>query len=129
MEGQDRTVNSTHTVRTSAVSRKFFWVPAKRHKIVIINAMNVVTVGKKGLKSRILAGLADDSVARNKKRLVLSRWMACKAGRSVPFRKREDLIHVWIRDPQAAMGLSDLSFCQAIEIFDLGNSPCSLYYL
>ena len=34
------------TVKRSTFSRKFFCVPAKRHKIVIINAMNTVTVGK-----------------------------------------------------------------------------------
>lgn len=41
------------TVKRSAPSRKFFCVPAKRQRIVIINAMKAVIVGNRLLKSII----------------------------------------------------------------------------
>jgi hypothetical protein len=37
------------TVKRSTPLRKFFCVPAKRHRMVIINEMNTVTVGKVAL--------------------------------------------------------------------------------
>jgi hypothetical protein len=41
------------TVKRSAPLRKFFCVPAKRQRIVIINAMKAVTVGNRLFKSII----------------------------------------------------------------------------
>jgi hypothetical protein len=46
------------TVKRSAPSRRFFCVPAKRQRIVIINAMKAVTVGNRLLKSIIAIAIA-----------------------------------------------------------------------